>query len=289
MRNDFWRTKLNAKSFTLIFNPLSPAAVLTLKTAGILIELKPLKFATCNHCLKEVPVEFTSDKKPYIFCEDGIASLNPDTLKRWRIDQQKIIEFLRSVLGLTEQSDHSERCIQYLGRMPSPNGGTPLWWINTNGCDETLIYAKHYLETRSPNYPGLILVDNPLGLATVWPRKHQSALLDDILDIKNGNLTINLDILNQSVPSIKKTKGKPGAPGKNTLDPLDTFHRRIQQGQALKTSCKAEATAIAAFEEVKFGGDKARQWETIRNAISESYIEWKRLGFPDTYTKSHNS
>ncbi len=250
--------------------------------------MKPLKFAVCPHCLQQIQVEFTSDKKPYIFCEDGIASLNPDTLKRWRIDQQKLIEFLRSKLVLTEQSSQIEQGIQYLGRMPSPNGGTPIWWLNTNGRSAPLIYARHYLETRSPNDPGLILVDHVLGLATVWPRQHQSVLLDDILDLKNGNLTINLDLLNQSVPSTKKTKGKPGAPDKNSLDPLDTFHRRIQQGQALKTSCKAEATAIAAFEEVKFGGDKARRWKTIRNAISESYNEWKRFGFPDTYIKPQN-
>ncbi|MFC7290410.1 hypothetical protein [Hirschia litorea] len=287
MRNGFWGRMLNAKSFKLTNNTLSEEEIQALQTLGILIELKPLVFANCPHCIQEIPIEYTSDRKPYISCQDGLIELDASTIQRWRIDKQRLFTFLRLELELTEQSNKLEDYIQYLGRMPSSNGGTPIWGLVTNDSYESLLYAKHHLETRSPNDQGLILVDYPLGLATIWPRGHSSLLLDDILNFKNGNLTININLLKQSFPETKKSKGKSGAPQKNDSCPVAVFQKRIQSGKALNTSCKDEAMDIANIETVKFGSNNARSWSSVRNAISKPYKQWKELGFPTDYQISH--
>lgn len=249
--------------------------IAALHAANLITELPTSTYAICPHCYEQLAVSGTSTSGFYIECEDGKISVPRQILRRWSAAPLKLIEYVRSTFKLTESVEgRVPQKLWYVGRMPGKGSGFPIWFLKGADCPHIRSECGDTLQKRSPGERGVVITTSRQALFETWPKNTKTVLLEDLLQMKKGELTLSSEPIWSHAPPKKQPKKKRGAPSKNHLEPLTIFNDRIIAGSAID-NVTDEAKAIANYEAAIVGEHMARKWQTIRNTISGPHRDWK--------------
>lgn len=257
--------------------------------AGLIREVSSEMVAYCPDCVTYHPVRRCGDGKLFAKCGAGRRCVDPEQMRRWKADPAGLKQYLTGALDIESPSrELLTGALWVLGQAPGPGGEFPVWLLIGASYPVQRQSALVALNQHSPAAPGVIVSSSSHALATHWPRNSRAVLLQDLLEVDGGDVTLQRGLVFDAAPATKRERRGPGAPSKNDTDDVETFLKRVRSGLAKKTSANDEAQSIANWQKDKFGETGARKWTVIRNNISPTWQRWKKAGFPTGVEGTHN-